>query len=300
MRGRFLSVYALPEGTPIAHRLDGLYQDRFPLGDPLCRLLRPVDMRGEVGAWGGVHITLLDALTVSDPDSFIRTIREVCSRHGAPTVTATELCIWSNKSLVLRCESPELDAVRADLIAATHDCIERYPLSDEMNQKAEWLIRDRGVNVSENLDMLAAAIHRYDEAGGPPIPASRHFRLGFLVKLIKEAQRANTVGDPARERAERALAYFLESGNPPWYATPGGLHMTLASGLAGGTDFDSLRAELEPGVVADFQHAKLHRLAIMAEALESPVTVDFFDWLTETPVRETRPGFKVVDSVSFR
>ena len=300
MRGRFLSVYALPAGTQIADRLDALYQDRLPLGDPLDRLLRPVDMRGEVGSWGGVHITLLDALTVSDPEGFIRAVREICSRHRAPTVTAKELCIWSNKSLVLRLESPELDAIRAELIAATHDCIERYPLSDEMIQKAEWLIRDRGVRVPENLDMLAATIHRYDEAGAPPIPASRHFRLGFLVKLIKEAQQAAAADNPARERAERALTYFLESGNPPWYAAPGGLHMTLASGLASSTDFDSLRAELEPGVVADFQHAKLHRLAIMAEDLESPVTVDFFDWLTETPVRETRPGFKVVDLVSFR
>jgi hypothetical protein len=300
VRGRFLCVYALPEGTPIAHRLDALYQGRVPPGDPLSRLLRPVDMRGEVGAWGGVHITLLDALTVSDPERFIRTVREICSRHRAPTVTAKDLCIWSKKSLVLRCESSALDALRADLISATHDCIERYPLSDEMIQKAEWLIRSRGANVSVNLAMLAAAVHRYDAAGAPPIPASRHFRLGFLVKLLKEAQRAAAAGDQAQELADRALSYFLERGNPPWYATAGGLHMTLASGLTDTTDFDSLRAELEPGVVMDFQNAKLHQLAVMAEDLESTVTVQFFDWLTETPIWETRPGFKVVETAKFQ
>jgi hypothetical protein len=287
-QGGFCAAYAIPEGIPIADRLAALYASRVRADDPLFQLLAPIDQRGEVNAWGGPHFTLLDALTIRDLKIFQGIVRDVCSKFSPPTITATGLVIWSGKSLVLRCESPELDRVRAALIEATRSCIERAALSDEEVQKARWWIMQQSRRPQFDLPPLDDALRVYAKAGRPPLPTSRHFRLGFLVKLVKEWRRA-----PEAERSSRegALSHFLTFGEPPWYAGGGALHLTLASGLATGTNLEALKQSIEPGVLADFPPTQLRRIALMTEDSKSTVQTSFFDWLTETPIREERPGF---------
>lgn len=294
---RFRAAYALVEGIPLAPRLEALYQGRLAGKDPLVQLLRPIDQRGEVNAWGGPHLTLLDAMTVKDPGAFARQVKEVCRAFAPPQLTAKDLCIWHEKSLVLRFESPELEQVRAALVQATRPCIERFPLMDEEVQKARWWIEKQGHHRQIDLLQLDEALHRYAEAGSPPLPSSRHFRLGFLVKLVKGLNRAGSGQAPQRERA---LQHFLRFAEPPWYASSGGLHLTLASGLVDTNASESLIHSLELGLLADTPAYPLSRIAIMAEDPEIPVTVNFFDWLTETPVPEKRSPFKVLEYVSFQ
>jgi hypothetical protein len=290
--GLFRAAYAVPEGTPLAVRLDKLYKGSLEPEDPLFQLLHPVDQRGEVNGWGGPHLTLLDALTVTRLAEFTRIVQDVCRHFDPPEVTATSLSVWNNKALVLRCDSPGLNQARAALIEATRPCIERYPLTDEEIQRAKWWIEQRGHRAQANLQHLDQALSRYTAAEAPPLPASRHFRLGFLVKLVKDLDGASETNRPGRESD---LIHFLKHGEPPWYASGSALHLTLASGLVQTpSDLEQLRCDLEPSVLADFPHSRLQRIAIMAEAPESPVNVSFFDWLSETAVEEVRPGFKAI------
>src|SRR5262245_13865026 len=111
-KGPFRAAYAMPRGIPLASRLADLYDGGLGSSDPLFQLFFPVDQRGEVGAWGGPHITLLDALTVTDADRFVDVIQDVCRQYDPPTVSATNLEVRDNKSLVLRCDATSLDQVR--------------------------------------------------------------------------------------------------------------------------------------------------------------------------------------------
>ena len=295
--GIFRAAYAIPDGIPLHARLQALYEGSISNKDPLSRLLHPVDQRGEVNAWGGPHLTVTDALTMQPPEEFSRVVIDVCRGFDPPVVTPKGLTVWGGTALVLGCESPELESVRAALAAATRSCIERSPLTDEEIQRAQWWIRQRGHQAQDNLEHLNEALRWYAEAGSPPLPASRHFRLGFLVRLAKELHHAKP---DARSSRERALFHFLHYGEPPWYATASSLHLSLASGLVPETDTEKLKRHLEPSVLADFPSLHLSRLAIMGEDPISPVTVRFFDWLTETPVEEVRPGFRVIAWAEFR
>jgi len=125
-KGPFCAAYAIPEGIPLAGRLRALYSGRIGSNDPLYELLRPNQL-GEVGAWGGPHITLLDALTVGDLAEFILIVRNICRQFDPPELTVHQVSVWSGRLLVLRCESLGLEQVRAALIQATRQYIERFP-----------------------------------------------------------------------------------------------------------------------------------------------------------------------------
>ncbi len=289
-KGPFRAAYAIPTNIPLITRLERLYVGEIDTADPLYILRYPIDQRGEVNAWGGPHITLLDALTVRDVTEFARIMRDVCPECRPPVVAATHLSVWNRKSLVLHCESPGLEEIRRALIKATRQCIERLPLTDEEIQKARWWIHEHSPDPRLHLQQFQRALQRYFEVGTPPLPASRHFRLGYLVKSSKELDWANEDERPTRQRA---LDYFLSYGEPTWYGSTGGLHLTLASGLTPDQDVNQLKAKIEPSVLRDFPPSPICRIGIVTEDPDSQVEVSFFDWLTETPVRESRFGYKV-------
>ena len=125
----FRAAYALPAGIPATSRLQALYQDNLPAGDPLSVLLHPFDQGGEVNAWGGAHITMLHALTTRDPATFDRIVRDVCGSFAPPELAATELKFRKPRVLPVHFESPTLREERKALIEATRACIERSPLA---------------------------------------------------------------------------------------------------------------------------------------------------------------------------
>jgi hypothetical protein len=294
--GQYRAVYARPEAVPLANRLQALYDGTVRETDPLYRLLSPVDQRGEVQAWGGVHLTILDALTVRDPNQFVDIVRKICRSIPSPTVTATGLVVWG-KNLVLKCDSPALARIRSALITATRQCLEKSPLTDEEIQRAYWWIWQRAEQPEKAIEVLSETVKRYVESGSPALPHSRHFRLNYLVHLVRRVLRAK---DDDKAAHERHLKHFLEHGEPHWYAANGALHLTIASGLVPGADAGALARDLAPGILADCPPFPLAGLAIMAEAPESPVRVRFYDELAQGFVtREARPGFKVLGCAEF-
>ena len=297
MSSPFRAAYAVPDGVPLFGRLKALYEGRVADGDPLACLLKPKDQRGEVQGWGGPHITLLDAMTVQRLAEFTRIVQDVCREFDAPVLTAKKLTVWNRKVLVLRCESAPLDQLRAALIAATQGCVHRVSLTDEEIQKAKWVIEQRSKQPQYDLQSLDRALGAYLRAGAPPLPSSRHFRLGFMVKLWKSVEQAE---GKSRAGHERGLEHFFEHGVPPWYAGPSALHLTIASGLAPDSDVEQLVHDLEPSILADFPECPLSRIAIMSEDAQRFVKVAFFDWLTETAVEEVRPDFIEIGRAEFR
>jgi hypothetical protein len=270
--------------------------------DPLRLLLKPNDRRGEVEGWGiWPHWTVLDALTVSDPGAFAGIVKAVCRLCPPPILRPDRLAIYGATSLVVQCSSPPLTRIAHALMTATRHLIARAPLADEEFQKAEWWIRIIGKEVKANCRALFEARKEYLRAGAPPIPRSRHFRLGFLVRLWKDWKRAKK--DP--DRRHRHWQYFLAYGEPYWYAGAGSLHTTIASGLKvkGHPHRERILRRFTrtvwPLVEDRLKAYRPQYLAIMGEAPRHDVTVRFFDWLTETFVKDERPGFKVVDRARF-
>jgi hypothetical protein len=118
------------------------------------------------------------------------------------------------------------------------------------------------------------------------------------VGFCKQLDRAE---EKERESRANSLQYFLSNGEPPWYASSGGLHTTIASGLRGDCEerLNDLEKLLQPAIESKLGSYKPRYLAIMGEDTNNVVTVHFFDWLTETYVEEKRPGFKVIDRANF-
>jgi hypothetical protein len=289
------SLYILAEHIEFARWLESFWSGDLPSGDCLRELLEPDDLRGDVVAWGGPHWTLLDALTTDDPGAFARVVRAVCSLCRPLTITPEGLSIFGGTSLVVQCKCPEFDRLRAALAEATRPWIARSPLVDEEFQRAEWWIRRVSNDAGRDLAALAGAREVYLRAGSPALPRSRHFRLGFLVRLYKERSRAVGGVESAGERLE----HFLTRAEPPWYASTGYLHITIASGLGGTRSLDDLAKGLWPAIRSRLGSFQPRNLAIMGEDPQTAVTVHFFDWITETYIIENRTGFKAVDRVDF-
>jgi hypothetical protein len=297
----YRAVYAMVEDTPFDGWVRGLWQGDLPVDDPLRCLLGPDDLRGEVAAWGGVHVTDLDALEITDVDAFAEIVKCICSVCPPPSLTPWDLAIFG-RALVVTCEAPELKRVNAALMKATSHLIARAPLTDEERQRAEWWIGHVGVQVDANLQALHAACQKYLEAGSPPLPTSRHFRLGYLMRLWKELQRAAPAD---RESCAAGLDYFLTHGEPAHYAVAGSPHITLASGLEVQDEADKqaqlaeFRQSLWQAALARLKPYRPRQLAIMGEHPTERIDVRFFDWLTETFVDENRPAFTVIDTARF-
>src|SRR5262249_46306721 len=136
----YRSLYVMVDGFPLAERLGALYEGTIAGEDPLHSLLEPDDQRGEVAAWGGPHITLLDALTFADPDAFDRVVTGATGPTMSPVIGPRDLALFGGGSLVIRCASPELDNLRDRLTRATRPLVARQPLADEEIQRACWWI----------------------------------------------------------------------------------------------------------------------------------------------------------------
>jgi hypothetical protein len=300
----FRAVYILAEG-PYADWVHSFWADTLPADDPLQALRRPHDLRGEVQAWGGAHWTLLDALTTTAPATFDAVVRKVCAAFDPPTITpeALALRVWGKGSLVVHCSSPAVDELRAALLQAVHPLITRVRLTDEEFQRAAWWIRqvcgaDAG-RLAANLAALDRARQTYRQAGSPPLPSSRYFRLGLLVRLVKNRDQAD---GERRASRDAALHHFLARGEPPWcYLLSGSLHTTIASGLADDQPLDRLpAAAIEARVRKLLDSYRPGRVALMGLDEASPTEVLVRDGLTDTFVPETRPNFHVVGWAEFR
>ncbi len=297
----YRAVYVMVEGTPFDAWVQGLWHGALPADDPLRCLLEPGDRRGEVAAWGGVHVTDLDALEITDVDAFAEIVKCICSVCTPPSLTPWDLDIFG-RALVVTCEAPELKRVNAALMKATSHLIARASLTDEERQRAKWWIGQVGVQVDANLQALHAAWERYAEVGSPPLPTSRHFRLGYLMRLWKELQRA-TPQD--RESRAAGMDHFLTHGEPAHYGFAGSPHITLASGLGVQDEADKqaqlaeYRQSLWQAVLARLKPYRPGQLAVMGEHPTERIDVRFFDWLTETFVDENRPAFTVIDTARF-
>lgn len=299
----YRAVFVVAEDTAYGRWIRRLWRGVVSRGDPLRRLLRPRDLRGEVAAWGrSPHWTVLDALTVTDPEAFASQVKAVCRLCAPPTICPLRLGFWGSTALVVECLSDALQRIYGSLVTTTRHLIARVPLADEEFQKAEWWIVKTGGDVKANLQALFGARKEYLKAGAPPLPASRHFRVGFLVRLWKEWNRASR---DRRDLKAKQLRYFLSYGEPHWYGFDGHLHTTIVSGIRAGDPRDRSRQlsrfgdAIWPAVREKLGPYQPGYLAIMGEDPGNQVGVHFFDWLTESYVKETRPVFRVVDRAQF-
>jgi hypothetical protein len=321
----YRAVYVVPANTSYGRWIRRFWQGDLPKGDPLYPLLHP-DQRGEVHAWGAwPHWTCLDALTVEDPDAFDAVVKTVCGLYTRAAIRPTELAIYGDRTaLAVASSCPPLKRMIRHLVDATRHLVARSPITDEEWQRAAWWIEAQGRRPGEappssggrsraagrrhasavrgveaNRTALLEARKAYLERGAPPLPRCRHFRLGFLIRLWKELKRAGRRAS-ARRRG-RHLDYFLTYGEPPWYEHGAGLHTTIASGLhipseeAKTARLREYNRAIWPKVQAALKDYRPRFLAIMGEHVTRPVTVRFYDWLTEQFIEESRPRFRVVD-----
>jgi hypothetical protein len=300
--GTYAALYVVAACTAYGRWIRRFWRKASPKGDPLYQLLHP-DQRGECEAWGTwPHWTVLDALTVVDPTAFARIVKAMCRLCPAPTLVPEKMNIFAGTSLVVQCSCEPLGRLLGALAAATRHLIERAPLTDEEFQRAEWWIRRVGRDVQRNCKALHLLWKDYVAAGAPPLPASRHFRLSFLMRLWNDRAQANTA-DRA-QRAQRHWDYFLAYGEPYWYANPA-LHTTIASGLIipSGTTvarrLEVFRQTIWPVVQQKLRCYQPRYLAIMGENPRREIDVTFQDRLTQVYVPERRPGFRVVDKAHF-
>jgi len=268
----------------------------------LWPLYHPVRQCGEVTAWGGAHVTLVDDGITGDLSQLTESVGAVASSLPPMMLeinTEKPLDIFGT-ALVVRLVSAKLAELRARLIKDTCHLFCKAPITDATFQFADWWIRSRLCNVTANLRYLEHAWQIYQNANAPLLPQTRHFALGHLVKLVKEAERAK--GTDRETDKAAALEYFLEYGQPSHYRKlASGIHTTIASGLLPTTDRASLIETLETPIRTAFEPIKVNRIAIMTEDWDSaPVAVQFWDWLTETFVEETRRALKVHEFVPLK
>ncbi len=289
------AAYIVAEETDFGKWIGRYWDRRSSKKDPLYALLKPRDCRGECRAWGDdSHWTVLDAHVIPNVETFARIAKSICGLSKAPKLVPTGLSIFGGTSLVVKCESKQLALVMKALCRATAHLIDRTRLADEEFQRGEFLIKSVGKDVKANLAALWEARRIYLEAGSPSLPTSKHFRLGFLVRYVKQS----------KNKDNHALQYFLTHGEPPWYAKPGtSFHTTICSGLDpkenGNGRLAKFNETILPKVKETLKDYVPEYLAIMGEDPENKVTVKFFDWLTETFFEETRPGFMIVDRAPF-
>lgn len=309
MNSVFRAVYVVFENTHLGKWILRLWEASsgvdIPDDDPLQQFIEPGDLRGEVQAWGrrDPHITVTDAMTTCEPDEFDLKIKNICASFPQPVIEPTALSIFA-KALVIRCSSPDLLAVRREIIEATRPLVHRTPVCDEEWQRCYWWIRQIhgiGKTADAHLREVDYARNVYIESGSPSLPGSRHFRVGFLLRMTKTARRLKN----SEVASQQNLEHFLKKGEPHWYAGAGAPHVTIVSGLKfteeAGKDRQLLHYQqtVWPHVQKTFTSYRPRALAIMGEDPDNPVEVSFFDWLTETFVRERRPGFKVLERIPF-
>lgn len=293
----YRAAYITLEDSDFGSWLEAFWNGSVDDPDPLASLLRPRDMRGEVAAWGGPHWTILDALTVSDPDVFDSTVHSICKQHGRPSIEPVQLTVLGSNSLVVMCKSASLVQLRRELIEALRPQISRAPLADEEFQRLEWWIRKVGNQVKENSKALRDAQEHYNACGSPALPLSRYFRCGYFLRLFKETFRTN--GD-AQRTAEQNLSYFLTHGEPTWYASDEHLHITIASGIEQTLIEATLSGRIWEFVKRKMRSVEPSSLSIMGTDVHNDVDVNFYDWATETFVQESRPGFCVREKLDFQ
>jgi len=299
----YAAIYAILDDGEYSRWIEDYWFRAVRSGDPLFRLRDPVDLRGEVAAWGPhPHFTGLDALLISSPAAFREIAEGICSQCEPPALHPECLAVLGN-ALAVKCASPALAEIRRALIEATSHLIERTALADEEWQRGEWWIDRVSENPGPRRELLSQARQLYTEAGCPPLPTSRHFRLGFLLHLVKRAGESSH----GSNASPAGLQYFLQHGQPPWYGSGAdfAFHTTIASGLRIADRSDRARQLKElnellwPSVETKLGSHKLDSLSIMAEDPGSLIEVSFFDHLTDTYVKEQRPSFTVQHKVRF-
>lgn len=298
------AVYIVAEDGEYAERMRRFWAGMCPTNDPLYELMYPRDLRGEVTAWGeNPHWTILDAMTIFDPDGFDAIIRDTCRKTSNLTIEPRELDMWGN-GLMMKCDSPSSESLRDKLAASTRSYIARSPISDEEFQRGEWWIRQICGNQSHNIDLLRELRAFYRNAGLPAVPSSRHFRLGFLMYIYKSIRNAEASKDSELVSITKAaMDSFLKYGEPQWYHKAYKSHTTIVSGLHVNSDERSVMLErfrklIQPEAIR--QLGEIYRpsyLAIMGEDPGKMMNVHFYDWLTETFVEETRPNLTVLERV---
>ena len=284
------------------------YQERTAPGDPLHELLDPKDLRGEVNAWGGPHITVSDALRVLDPAEFARICRSICADREPPEISFTDMDVHRT-ALVIECESKQLSQLRLELLEATSHLIEREPLTDREFQQTLERIQTQDIDRrTANESALEQARREYLAHNSPDLPTSVHFRLPFLVGLCR---RMAATDDPAERSARReSLEYYLDFRQPPWYASSSVLHLTICSGLPLDPADEQTRKQLrdkyrdllwnEVGRRTGRQGYRPPHLAIMGESETEKVHTRRWDGAVREHVEETRQQFVVVQQVPFK
>jgi hypothetical protein len=301
--GKMRALYVVLDNCAFSQWIKRFWDDASSPKDPLVKLCHE---KGEATAWGkNPHLTILDCLTISDTARYADIAQRLCEKKEPPVIllSVEGIKILGGTSLVLKCESPELDSLRLTMTRATHSLTERISLSDEEFKRAEWWIRKTGNRVQANIAVLQSIQKIYTSCGAKPLPSSRHFRMGFFFRLYKEYISAKNPVNKINNK--KALDYFLTKGEPPWYERPGFLHITIASGLrpyfkGQHTDFEALRRMLLPYSKKIFKPFAPAALAIMGEDLSKNITVEVFDWLTDSYLSDERPGLKVIDRINFK
>lgn len=291
-------------GTWLSDYYDGL----TPPHDPLIPLLYPNDLRGEVNAWGGPHITITDANRMTAPETVARAAREICSRHARPRIWFKGLATYPT-ALVIDCDSEDLLGLRREILEATNHLIERTPISNDEWDAAKAQVQcHAGPHQAENNRVLDRTRKIYAAHGSPMLPTAIHFRLPFLAHLCRELDAATAGEDRAHK--QKSLDYYLAHGQPPWYASRSGLHLTICSGLRFHPHDPRMREPLahayrtglwnEVQKRAGPQPYRPSALAIMKENPTRTIHTTRYDGLINDFVPEVRPDFEVCERVPFR
>jgi len=306
MNGPFRMLYVQILNS-LGDWLDRFYRGTTPPQNPLYQLLDPIDLRGEVNAWGGPHITVSDALRVTDVDKFAQMCRSICARYKKPAISFADLDVYRT-ALVIKCESQELSALRLELLEHTSCLIEREPLTDHEFQEAlDHIEQQDGDRRDHNRANVETARREYMEHDSPPLPTSIHFRLPFLVGLCRSLAAADEPEEKSKRR-ER-LEYYLEFRQPPWYASTSTLHLSICSGLQFDPTDEEARKQLRDryrellwGEIERRTECQDYRpkcLAIMGESATETVHTRRWDGAIREHVEEERPQFVAVEQVPF-
>ena len=289
-------LYILIEGG-IGEWLEDFYEGRTPSSDPLYHFLHPEDLRGEVNAWGGPHLTVSDALRVTDAEEFAQIARSKCLQYESPEVVFEGLAVYRT-ALVITCRSKQLNDLRLALLEKSSYLIERERITKEEFDEALSRIRScGGADQNKNEQALDYARQQYELHDSPELPTSVHFRLPFLVGLC-------------RAKKWKSLKYFLDRRQPPWYSSRSSLHLTICSGLKVDPTDDRARRQLIQRATEDLWPEIVERLgpkpyrptclSVMRESHTQTVHTKRYDGITREHVEEERPAFEECERLSFK
>jgi hypothetical protein len=281
------AIYAFLGTVAFNDWLLSYWTQQSSAGDPLQATLGPSRL-GEAAAWGGPHVTIVDYASLQVP--FRDAVQSILRSIHRPVVRRGRLGLHKGgMAAVLHFESPDLDACRRALETEIASLIVRTPIVDEEWQRARlWILNCGKGDPAENLRRLGVAKQAYDAAGRPGLQGAFPWRLNALV-------------DYANRTDRKALDTLLTTGMWPHVGRPGGLHLTIASGLTPG-EFDPatlekhLGPQIERTVPAEFT---LDRLAIMEPDPAHTVDVMYWDSLTRSLARDHRPGLRVAQEMFF-